>query len=182
MLVILLRYAIIVPMLIKELDKNRDVTSTGYVIQRKTGSSKSKPVGSVWLPAKGAKDYRAVMIGGKRFQLHRVIWEAFNGPIPEGAEIDHINGDKADNRLENLRLSCRRMNQRAYRNLQGGSSKYRGVSWYKSAKKWKAQIQHNGKHTHIGYYYTEVAAAFARDLKAIELGWPVEGTNFFATN
>ena len=180
MLVILLRYAIIVPMLIKELDKNRDVTSTGYVIQRKTGSSKSKPVGSVWLPAKGAKDYRAVMIGGKRFQLHRVIWEAFNGPIPEGAQIDHVNGDKLDNRLENLRLSCRRMNQRAYRNLQGGSSKYRGVCWFERDKKWHARFRHNGKDRYIGAFASEVQAALARDVKVLELGWPAEGTNFFA--
>lgn len=38
------------------------------------------------------------------FKYHRVIWYYFNGEIPEGYEIDHINGDRADNRLENLRI------------------------------------------------------------------------------
>lgn len=38
------------------------------------------------------------------FKYHRVIWYYFNGEIPEGYEIDHINGDRMDNRLENLRI------------------------------------------------------------------------------
>lgn len=40
----------------------------------------------------------------KRFRLNRLVWEAFNGPIPEGMEVNHINEDKTDNRLENLNL------------------------------------------------------------------------------
>jgi hypothetical protein len=38
------------------------------------------------------------------FRVHRLIWEAFNGTIPDGYVVDHINGDKKDNRLENLQL------------------------------------------------------------------------------
>jgi hypothetical protein len=38
------------------------------------------------------------------FRVHRLIWEAFNGAIPDGYVVDHINGDKKDNRLENLQL------------------------------------------------------------------------------
>ena len=38
------------------------------------------------------------------YRVHRLIWEAFNGPIPDGYVVDHINGDKKDNRLENLQL------------------------------------------------------------------------------
>ena len=40
----------------------------------------------------------------KKFSLHRLVWEAFNGPIPEGMLVNHINEDKTDNRLENLNL------------------------------------------------------------------------------
>ena len=45
-------------------------------------------------------------INGKitNYQVHRVVWEAFNGPIPEGMQVNHINEDKLDNRLENLNL------------------------------------------------------------------------------
>lgn len=40
----------------------------------------------------------------KIFKIHRLVWEAFNGPIPEGMQVNHINEDKHDNRLDNLNL------------------------------------------------------------------------------
>lgn len=46
--------------------------------------------------------YKRKIVNGKNRQLHRLIWEIYNGPIPEGYIIHHINGDKNDNRLENL--------------------------------------------------------------------------------
>lgn len=49
----------------------------------------------VWLYGAGTRELRGV---------HRVLWEAFNGPIPPGLQINHRNGDKCDNRLENLEL------------------------------------------------------------------------------
>ena len=41
---------------------------------------------------------------GKRYKVHRLVWEAFNGSIPEGLQVNHINEIKTDNRLENLNL------------------------------------------------------------------------------
>lgn len=46
--------------------------------------------------------YKRKIVNGKNRQLHRLIWETYNGPIPEGYIIHHINGNKKDNRLENL--------------------------------------------------------------------------------
>ena len=40
----------------------------------------------------------------KTYKLHRLVWEAFNGPVPEGMQINHINENRIDNRLENLNL------------------------------------------------------------------------------
>ena len=50
--------------------------------------------------------YLTVRVDNKRLRkfVHRVVWEAFNGEVPEGFELDHINADRADNRLDNLRL------------------------------------------------------------------------------
>lgn len=48
----------------------------------------------------------------KTYRAHRLIWEMHHGPIPDGAEIDHINGNPFDNRLENLRLVSREDNAR----------------------------------------------------------------------
>jgi hypothetical protein len=170
-------------MKIAKLDKYRDVTSTGYVIQRKTGRGNSKPVGAVYEPMVDSHGYRVTSLNGNKKKLHRVLWEAFNGPIPDGMHIDHINGNKLDNRIENLRLACHAENLWAHRSpTKGASSKYRGVSWHEKSKKWRALIVHKGKMIYIGLFASEVAAALARDAKAIELGWPIEGTNFFAAN
>lgn len=52
--------------------------------------------------------YRQVYLpGGKTQQAHRFVWEAAHGPIPPDMEINHLNGDKADNRLSNLELTTR---------------------------------------------------------------------------
>lgn len=48
--------------------------------------------------------YRCVCINRKCYQVHRLCWEIEFGDIPEGMEIDHINGVRDDNRIENLRL------------------------------------------------------------------------------
>lgn len=40
----------------------------------------------------------------RHYRVHRLVWEAFNGSIPDGYEIDHVNGVKDDNRLANLRV------------------------------------------------------------------------------
>lgn len=46
----------------------------------------------------------------KQYYVHRLIWETFNGNIPEGYEIDHINTNRSDNRLENLRIANHKEN------------------------------------------------------------------------
>lgn len=56
--------------------------------------------------------YFQVRIAGKKQLVHRLIWEAFNGPIPKGMQIDHINRVRTDNQLENLRLVTQTQNNR----------------------------------------------------------------------
>ena len=56
--------------------------------------------------------YITVQLGrnGGKYLVHRLVWEAFNGPIPPGMQVNHINEDKTDNRLENLNLMTRSEN------------------------------------------------------------------------
>lgn len=54
--------------------------------------------------------YRATKFKGVNYLVHRVIWEMFNGPIPDGFEIDHKDGVRDNNRIENLRLATRGQN------------------------------------------------------------------------
>jgi hypothetical protein len=94
--------------------------------------------------------------------MHREIWEHHNGPIPDGLEIDHINGNKLDNRIENLRLCTSRQNNFNRRKME--TSNYKGVSWHRGNKRWRATIQEH----HVGYFHTEIEAARAYDAKAKE--------------
>lgn len=90
---------------------------------------------------------------------------------PKGMDTDHINGDGLDNRRENLRVVTKRQNQQNLHILK--SSKFPGVDWNKSHKKWRTKIQINGKSHHLGYYNNEEMAArryrIACDWQVIDL-------------
>ena len=93
--------------------------------------------------------------------MHRELMNA-----PNGVDVDHINGDRLDNRLENLRLCSRKENLRntmKRMNTKKGvaSSKYKGIYWAKDRNKWRATIRFNGKNYHIGTFEDELEAAKA---------------------
>jgi hypothetical protein len=115
---------------------------TGYLM-RKSGRRAGSPCGN----------YRKI----KGTYEHRYIWEIHNGPIPKGMEIDHINRDKEDNRIENLRCVTRKENQ----NNVIGKKGYTYESDYKSP--FHVRI---GKE-HIGRYDTilDARAAYLRAKK-----------------
>lgn len=104
----------------------------------------------------GASDYE---------RAHRLAWLFVHGHLP--AEIDHINGDKTDNRIANLRPASRAENQhnRCSPKVDARTAKTVGVHWYKPGKCWCAQIQANKKKHHLGYYPT-IEAAHAAYCKA----------------
>ena len=97
--------------------------------------------------------------------MHILVAMAFLGHKPDGHKIvvDHINGDKLNNRLENLQLITNRENVSKDRN--GCSSKFVGVHWDKSTSKWKAHIAIEGKQKHLGRFSNELQAAEAYQLE-----------------
>ena len=100
--------------------------------------------------------YIRIYVDGKPFKAHRLAWLYVHGHMPK--EIDHANRDRSDNRIGNLRdvsRSQNRMNSGAYRNNTSGLT---GVSWYPQTKKWKAQIQRQGKKKALGYFESKEAA------------------------
>lgn len=88
--------------------------------------------------------------------LHRLIFEN----IEENKYVDHINGDKSDNRRSNLRLVTKDQNRWNSSSQKGNySSKYKGVSWNKAQKKWIATCMFNKKYNYLGSFDCEILAA-----------------------
>lgn len=101
-------------------------------------------------------------VNGSKVYMHRLAWLLHTGSWP-AAEIDHRNGVRHDNRIENLREATRRenmQNQRAAR-VSNLSSRFIGVNWMKTKAKWRAEIRINGKKKHLGLFEVEADAAAA---------------------
>jgi hypothetical protein len=84
--------------------------------------------GSVSIRKDGCS-YWFVTINLKTYRAHRVVWELVNGTIPHGSEIDHIDGNGLNNRIENLRLVTRAGNQRNVTKRADCSSDFRGIRY-----------------------------------------------------
>ena len=98
--------------------------------------------------------YRQISINYKLYQAHRLIWIMHNGDIETGLDIDHIDRNPSNNRIENLRVSTRSQNRSNSTKQKNNTSGYKGVSWHKCAKKWMACIKHNQIHIHLGLFAT----------------------------
>jgi hypothetical protein len=96
--------------------------------------------------------------------LHRLILSAEKGVV-----VDHINGNKLDNRRENLRLATQSTNLANSKISAANTSGYKGVSWNKRARKYEAGIYFQGKRTYLGLFLTADAAALAYNVAATEM-------------
>lgn len=83
--------------------------------------------------------------------------------------VDHINGDRLDNRRSNLRIVTHTQNSLNRSSHKGSSSQYIGVSYYNRLKKWVSRATINGKEVHLGSFDTELEAAQVRETKIKEL-------------
>lgn len=106
---------------------------------------------------------RKLKASSRTFTLHRLLFG-----FPESGDIDHIDGNKMNNRRENMRLCSHQQNMFNQKKRCTNSTGYTGVSFSKSAKKYEAYIHHNGKKKNLGLYRTAVEAAIARDKAALE--------------
>lgn len=113
------------------------------------------------------KGYLRVKIKGVSYAVHRLVYYLEEGNCPD--EIDHVNGDTLDNRIENLRPANRSQNCANTKSSCNSSSKYKGVSWHRSRSKWQASIRFKGKQEYIGVYDDEKEAAKAYDDRAREV-------------
>jgi len=94
--------------------------------------------------------YKFISINKKRVYVHRLIFFIFNGYYPK--YVDHINGNKSDNRIENLRECTNSQNVANRNKLSTNKSGFKGVHFVKSNGKWRAQITIDSKPKHLGYF------------------------------
>lgn len=93
--------------------------------------------------------------------MHREIAKTSDGMV-----TDHINCDTIDNQKNNLRCCTQSQNLMNQRNQVGKTSKFKGVSWCKTYRKWNAKIQKDRKQLNLGYFSSEEAAANAYNSSA----------------
>lgn len=102
--------------------------------------------------------YRSILLNGKRYYSHRLAWFYSFEEWPENG-IDHINRDKLDNRLDNLRDVTQTLNMRNRTN-KNNSTGVTGVYSTVSGK-FKSQLLHNSKYVYLGTFNTIEEASYA---------------------
>jgi uncharacterized protein YpiB (UPF0302 family) len=106
-------------------------------------------------------NYVKIHFDGKNYVAHRLAWIYMYG-IDQKESIDHINKNKKDNRLCNLRLASPQQNQQNYDIMRSNKTGVKGVSYVKKKKKYKVTIGVNNKNIHIGMFSKLKDAAVAR--------------------
>jgi len=121
----------------------------------------NKPVGYIKPgPKHDGGGYRIVTVDGRPYRAHRLAWLYMTGEWP-AEDIDHINGERADNRWSNLRAASRWQNIHNMGMRDRNTSGLKGASFDKKRNKWVAQIVVNGRHHHLGRFDTAQQAADA---------------------
>lgn len=102
--------------------------------------------------------YVSIGIDGGEYTAHRLAWLYVHGVWPSGY-IDHINGQRCDNRIANLRDVSQSVNmQNVYAAKSNSKTGLRGVSWHAQRKKYTARIKVEGRYLSLGLHQTPEAA------------------------
>jgi|SRR6188768_3620018 len=111
--------------------------------------------------------YIQIKLNGKFYQAHRLAWMYVYSKWPKG-EIDHINGDGLDNRIDNLRDVTGIENGRNKKLHTKNTSGVMGVCFHAARNKWRARINTN---IELGSFNTKEEAIIARKAKEKEFGY-----------
>jgi len=124
-------------------------------------------------PALSSKSDQGYLRGnyrGVHLAMHRVAMCLSNGEWPNG-QVDHINGDRSDNRICNLRIVDSQQNCRNQKLRKTNATGTMGVYFHKLTGKWTAQIMQSGKRIHLGLFDTKEGAISARKLAEVGYGY-----------
>jgi hypothetical protein len=105
--------------------------------------------------------YWYVRVDGVDYKLHRLAWVWVHGSAPQ-ALIDHIDRNKSNNAIDNLREATHAQNQQNKKTYANNLSGHKGVSWYPLRSKWRVRIQHDKRSILVGFFSTLTEAVQAR--------------------
>ena len=138
---------------------NPDTGQFVNLVDRNSRSRKGDVLGYVQ-----SSGYIYLRFGGKVQRAHRLAWFYMTGEWPD-FDIDHIDGDRTNNKFSNLRKATRQENTRNTK-YRGGISGYKGV--HPSLRKWRARIRVDGKQVDLGTFDDKIEAAKAYDKAAVQ--------------
>lgn len=140
---------------------------SGVLRWRVTRGSRAK-VGGVAGSIDADTGYVRITINYRRFLAHRVAWAICHGKWPS-AFMDHRDGNRKNNRINNLREANLSQNSRNCSSRRKSTSKYLGVSWHSGKKKWEARISDGTRSHHLGTFDDEFDAARAYNTTALKI-------------
>lgn len=133
-------------------------TGMGFLVWKKEPAIMARNKGKI--AGTYRNGYTYVSIEGTQYGAHRLIYAYMKGDIPEGVEIDHIDGDRGNNRINNLRVassSQQKMNKGVQSNNRSG---LKGAYYHacRKGKKWRSQIKVGERLIFLGYHDTAKGA------------------------
>lgn len=140
----------------------------GQLFWKKSGSGRIRPTVGCTHKRDG---YLLTRVCGKQYPVHRLIWLWHYGYLPEN-EMDHINRNRSDNRIKNLREVSVMCNQRNTGNWKTNNSGIKGVWFEIGTKRWRAGVRVMGKQNTLGSYKEKYEAVLARLTAELCLNWP----------
>ena len=161
---------------IENLDKNCEQWASidGYVNYEVSwwGRVRNATTGRILKNTLTSNGYHVVGLAkNKKFKTHNVHQLVAHEWVDNAEEkrcVDHRDGDRTNNHIENLRYATHSENSRNAKNRTDGLSVYKGVSYHTQAKKWKAAFGMNGKRIYLGLFGSEREAAEAYNAAAGE--------------
>lgn len=123
---------------------------TGVFRWRHSRRNNIRPWSVAGVPTK-RQGYLQIVVNRKAYLAHRLAWLYVHGSMPPD-HIDHVNGDKADNRIENLRQANNTTNHWNEAIRSTNKSGHKGIWWHKQSGKWEAACRVNGKQKTVGRF------------------------------
>lgn len=144
---------------------------TGVFVWRKESRQGRPLIGKIAGSFHGKRGYSLIKLRGFRLiGAHRLAWIYVYGSIPEGLEIDHIDGNPSNNAIANLRLATSRQQKRNKRVQSNNRRGLKGAYYHAchKGKKWRSQIGLGNRMVFLGYFHTAEEAHAAYGAAAIE--------------